>query len=416
MEKISIVHYAAPPIVGGVESTIFHHSRLLVEAGFSVDVIAGRGEEFEHKVGFHEIPSIDSRHPEVLSIGEELSQGIVSQNFYDLRDLLIRSLKTVLLNSDLCIVHNVITLHKNLPLTAAIHAISEEELLPIISWSHDFAWSDDLYTSDLHDGYPWDLLRMPWRGVRHVVVSTHRRALLAQLLNISEGEIKVITPGVDICQFFRCHPLTQEIFDANDLAEADPLILVPARLTRRKNIQFALRVTAALRENKQKVRLIITGPPGPHNPSNMEYLEELQALKNELGMEGHVIFFYELGKAGVPLHAPDEVLTDLYMLCDLLLFPSFREGFGIPVLEADLTRLPVFASDIPPIRESGGEFTELINPDGDPADVAKRISEFLSVDNAYQLKKCVVAKYTWQSIITKQLIPFAMEVIADERR
>ena len=94
MEKISIVHYAAPPIVGGVESTIYHHSRLLVQAGYSVDVIAGRGEQFEPDVGYREIPEIDSRHPEVLSVGEELSQGIVSKNFYDLRDYLIRNLKS----------------------------------------------------------------------------------------------------------------------------------------------------------------------------------------------------------------------------------------------------------------------------------------------------------------------------------
>lgn len=416
MEKISIVHYAAPPIVGGVESTIYHHSRLLVQAGYSVDVIAGRGEQFEPNVGYREIPEIDSRHPEVLSISQELSQGIVSQNFYDLRDYLIRSLKSIFLNSDICIVHNVITLHKNLPLTAALNAISEEELLPIISWSHDFAWSDDLYTSDLHVGYPWNLLRSPWRGVRHVVVSEHRRSLLAQLLKVPEEEIKVITPGIDICQFFRCHPLSLEIFDANDITFSDPLILLPARLTRRKNIQFAIRLTAALIDYKPDVRLIITGPPGPHNPSNVAYLKELNALKNKLGVEDYVIFFYELGAGGVPLHVPDEVLSDLYQLCDILLFPSLREGFGIPILEAGLTRLPVFASDIPPIRESGAEFTNLFDPDSDPDVVAKSISDFLSADQAYQLKRRIVANYTWQSIITKQLIPFVMEVIADERR
>jgi len=40
---VGIVHYAAPPVVGGVELTIYHHTRVLLAEGHQVTVVAGRG-------------------------------------------------------------------------------------------------------------------------------------------------------------------------------------------------------------------------------------------------------------------------------------------------------------------------------------------------------------------------------------
>ena len=84
--SIKILHYAAPPIVGGVESTIYHHSLLLAAEDYSVEIVAGRGKPFDEKISFHLIPEIDSRHPEVVNIGNSLAKGQVEESFYTLRD------------------------------------------------------------------------------------------------------------------------------------------------------------------------------------------------------------------------------------------------------------------------------------------------------------------------------------------
>ena len=73
-KSVAIIHFAAPPIIGGVESTIYHHARLLVEAGYEVTVIAGRGDSFHPQVEVQLIPEIDSRHPFVLDVGKELAR------------------------------------------------------------------------------------------------------------------------------------------------------------------------------------------------------------------------------------------------------------------------------------------------------------------------------------------------------
>ena len=408
--RIAILHYAGPPIIGGVESTISYHARLLVEQGYPVVVIAGRGDHFHPKVEFEGIPEIDSRHPEVLAAGAELAGGQVGSAFDRLRDHLIGKLSPLMEKVDVCIVHNAITLHKNLPLTAALRTLSEREGTAWIAWCHDFAWQDRLYTPDLHPGYPWDLLRQPWPGMRYVVVSSHRRERLAALLDLPEEDIQVVTPGVDISEFLGLSADTQRLVAELDLLEADPLMLLPARITRRKNIQLAIRVTAALKERCPRTKLIITGPPGPHNPKNQAYLENLQKLKNDLDLQNNVYFLYEHGESCDHFDTPYSVVADFYRLADLLLFPSRREGFGIPVLEAGLTRLPVFAANIPSIRESAGELAHLFDPDGDPDAIATSISTFLESNPAHQLQRRVLYRFTWQAIIKNQLIPMIEEV------
>jgi glycosyltransferase involved in cell wall biosynthesis len=67
-----------------------------------------------------------------------------------------------------------------------------------------------------------------------------------------------------------------------------------------------------------------------------------------------------LGVAGCILELPfleDRILAAIYRTSTLLLLPSDREGFGLPLLEAMACGLPVLASDLPALREVGEEAT-----------------------------------------------------------
>lgn len=404
-KRIAILHYATPPIVGGVEMTIYHHARLLAEAGYAVEVIGGRGVTFHPDIPVHIIPEIDSRHPQVLAIGKILADGKIPAEFVDLREKITDSLRPILSKAQTCIIHNAITLHKNLALTASLHQLLEEKVTEFIAWCHDFAWQDTLYTPNLHPGYPWDLLRTAWPGVQYVVVSQHRLRRLTTLLRLPTNQIQVITPGVDIPQFLKLEPLTVKLTRRLNLLEADPLLLLPARITRRKNIEFGIRIIAKLLKHKPNARLMITGPPGPHNPKNITYFNELQALAQDLGVTKNVLFLHQFGEGDRPLHIPDECIADLYRLSDALFFPSSREGFGIPVLEAGLSRLPVFAADIPTIVESADIWVNRFSLDEDPANIADQIITHLTNNNAYQLRRKVIRQFSWQNIVKDQLIP-----------
>jgi glycosyltransferase involved in cell wall biosynthesis len=407
--NISILHYAGPPIVGGVESTIFHHARLLHSAGHSVSIIAGRGELFDNQIPYFQIPEIDSRHPAVLRVGNELATGEVSEDFYQIRDQLVSNLKETLAESDVLIAHNILTLHKNMPLTGALKVLSEQDRPGIIAWCHDFAWQDALYTPDLHAGYPWHLLNSKWPNVHYVTVSQHRQQRLAELFAVPKSDIEVIPPGVDAYQFLNISPSTQDIVSHLKLLNADPLVLLPARITRRKNIEFAIKVIKSLKRDHPLVSLVITGPPGPHNPKNIAYLDLLRGLREELQLEKNIHFLYELGGEEEFLILPEDAVAELFRLADVILFPSHREGFGIPVLEAGLARAPIFASDIPSVLESSNGLIDLFNPSGDPHETAKEISSFLETNRTYQLRRHVMENFTWHSILDNQIIPLLNE-------
>ena len=158
--KVAILHYSVPPIVGGVESVITHHARLMFADGYSVRLIAGRGESLNEQIPLTILPLADSRHARVTEIKKELDRGEATANFESLRDELIEQLRNTLSGVDILIAHNVCSLNKNLALTAALYQLHVSKKLPrLILWHHDLAWTTPRYQSELHDGYPWDLLR-----------------------------------------------------------------------------------------------------------------------------------------------------------------------------------------------------------------------------------------------------------------
>lgn len=401
--RVAILHYSAPPIIGGVEATIGAHARLLVSHGFDVKIIVGRGEGQDSRVKWVCLPEIDSRHPRVEAVNRELNAGLVSTEFNALSESIELALASALADADVCLAHNVVTLHKNLALTAALHRLAQQSRVRLVAWCHDFAWDDPVYARDVHPGMPWDLMRKPWANVKYVVVSRARRADLARLLDMSEEEIAAVPPGVDTLEFFAVTETTARWANELRLLEAAPLLLLPARVTRRKNIEFAIVITGALRDLGLRPKLLVMGPLGPHNPKNRAYLDELYALRRKLALDSEVLFLQELGEVD------DSIRRDLYALADVLLFPSQREGFGIPMLEAGLARLPIFCADIPSFRESAGEYAHYFDLKDPPAAIAARMADFFSNDTSYQLKQRVRDGYTWDQIFTDRIAPMLVE-------
>ncbi len=402
---IALIHYSAPPVVGGVESVLAHHARLMDQAGHEVRVLAARGEQFSDRISFMPLPLIDSRHPRVLAAKAALDRGYLPADFEPLTSEIAYALQEALTGVDILIAHNVCSLNKNLMLTAAIRRLARTARASrVILWHHDLAWTTPRYRAELHDGYPWDLLRTAW-GARHVVVSELRQRELADLLNIPIDSIAIVPNGIDQAAFFKFSPITMSLLKRIDLAQAAPLLLLPVRLTPRKNIELALQTLAVLRQTLPQASLIVTGPLGAHNSANAAYFDQLRNLRTELNLAGAAIFLAELSDT----YLPDEVIADFYRLADVLFMPSREEGFGIPVVEAAFSKLPVFCADIPPLRALGGDEAVYFSPDADPARVAQQIIQRLQADTTYQLAVRVRQCFTWERIYLDHIAPLLEE-------
>ncbi len=411
MKTIAILHYASPPTVGGVESTIFHHANVLTDLGYNVKVVSGRGAEFDDRIETYIDPLFDSLYPEILEVKQELDTGHVPKAFDVLVAQMEEALTKAIGDCDVCIVHNIVTLNKNLPLTVALAKLVEQNGMKVIAWCHDLAWTDELYHTEVHDDHPWNLLKQCWDNVTYVTVSAPRQTELAEMMGIAEDEVKVIVPGVDPELFWHWTSTTTELAEQLDWMDADGILLLPTHLTPRKNVGLALHVIAELRrQSSQDFRLIITGPPGPHNPNTPGYLDELLRLREQMGLENEVHFLYSHGDAEEPLIPDDETMGNLYQLADGLFFPSLQEGFGIPILEAGLAGIPVFCSDIPALRATGQKQVSYFDPSNDaPEWIAAHILETLDNSPAYHLRVRVRKLHRWSKIVREQLVPLLGE-------
>lgn len=400
--KISILHYSVPPIVGGVESVIAHHARLMSADGHEVNLIAARGEALDEKITMTKIPLADSRHERVNQVKAQLDTGEVTKEFESLRDELMNELQKALKDTEVLIAHNVCSLNKNLALTAALYKLHIEKKLPkLILWHHDLAWTTARYLPELHNGYPWDLLRIDWENTTHVVVSELRRKELAELMKLDSNTIHVIPNGVDASRFYKFESLTQRLLSQINLLDNAPILLLPVRVTPRKNIELALRTLSELKKEYPNAALVVTGPLGPHNSDNIKYFEMLKNLRKELGLENSAHFLAEL----VDGFLPDEMIADFFRMADALLFPSREEGFGIPLIEAAFSHLPAFCADIPPLRELGLEDVTYFSPDEKPSHVADLIANYFKTSQTAKLSMRARLNFRWEAIYRQHIVP-----------
>jgi glycosyltransferase involved in cell wall biosynthesis len=232
------------------------------------------------------------------------------------------------------------------------------------------------------------------------VVSALRQQELSILLGVPPERVRVVPNGLDLQRFLKLEDRTMHLVARLDLFSAAPLLLLPVRITPRKNIELALHLLAVLLRRFPRAALVVTGPLGPHNPDNIRYYEKLLSLRHELGLDASAHFLAELSSE----YLPDSVIADFYRLADLLVLPSREEGFGIPVLEAAVSGLPIFCADIPSLRELASEQATYFDPDASPAEIASAMNRWLS-GPVYELRVRVRSGYTWQSLYRQHIVP-----------
>jgi glycosyltransferase involved in cell wall biosynthesis len=407
--KVAILHYSSPPVVGGVEAVIQAHARLLAGAGQPVTVIAGRGTRraLSGEAEFKLIPEMDSQHPRILQASLELEQGRIPPGFEEVTTRLEDTLGTVLAPFDHVIAHNLFTKHFNLPLTVALcRLLDKGRLRGCIAWCHDFSWSSPHSQPKVHPGFPWDSLRTYRPDLTYVTVSRSRQVELAGLLGVPQERVKVIYNGVDAGDLLGLSLEGQALIERLGLWESDLVMLMPVRVTQAKNIEFAFQVTAALKARGVRPALVITGPPDPHDPSNMEYYLGLQRLRRQLQLEKETMFVYDSGpQPGQPYLIGTPTVGELFRVSDLLFSPSHREGFGMPVLEAGLVGLPVVCANFPAAQEIGGKDVITFPAEASPGEVAGLITTRVESSALHRLRQRIRQGYTWQAIFDHAILP-----------
>lgn len=359
----------------------------LRQAGYDVRLLAGRGDA-------EIIEELDSRHPEVERVTRALAAGQQLGIFDDLRSRICHRLQTTLADRDLVIVHNVLTMPFNLPLAAALLELRR----PLVAWTHDLAWTMEQYAAYRKEKWPYLLLGRPQPDVTYVVISRQRQAQVAAAFGLSSQQVPVVPNAIDPLDFAELGQNARRLLQRAGALEASPLVLVPIRVTPRKRLELAIGAAAELSPRMPGLRVVVTGPLGPHNPDNRRYADQLLQQRSRLGLERVVQFLFEqAGSDGVhPVRNTD--VAELYRISDVVLLPSDAEGFGLPVLEAALARVPLVCADLPVLREVGGAGMYTFPLDAEGPEVAHQVERALKQRAARQRRRAI-RRYSWPTVL-----------------
>jgi glycosyltransferase involved in cell wall biosynthesis len=146
---------------------------------------------------------------------------------------------------------------------------------------------------------------------------------------------------------------------------ARPYVLTVGTLEPRKNLLTLLAAFDAVGSGTADLDLVVVGGRGWHD----------RKLLRALGARGPLGHVRWLG------YVSEHELVALYAGSELFVYPSRFEGFGLPVVEAMACGTPVVASDVPALREVGGD-AALFVPPGDAGALAAAMSRLLTDSGA----------------------------------
>lgn len=185
------------------------------------------------------------------------------------------------------------------------------------------------------------------RKALHIItVSLYSKAQIVERLRVAPAKVTVIPLGVDE----RFHSVERELASEQvraALGVCRPYVLYVGNLKPHKNVVSLLRAFALLGKRRAlDLELVILG-------DDRVWKETLLGECGRLGIGENVLFVPQVS---------DELLPCVYGAAELLVQPSWVEGFGLPVLEAMACGTPVASSRAGSLPEVAGDAAEFFDP------------------------------------------------------
>lgn len=218
---------------------------------------------------------------------------------------------------------------------------------------------------------------------RVIAISECTKRDLVSFYGIPAGKIDVVYQGFH--PIFATAPGEREKLEIKKMYSLpERFILCVGTVEERKNLML---LAEALRMLPEDIHLVAAGRRTPYADRVEKYCAEKGVAKRL-----HII-------EGVPFR----LLPALYSLASAFAYPSRFEGFGIPIIEALQTGIPVLAATGSCLEEAGGDGALYVNPDD--ADAAAAALERLLYDSVLADKLKAAG--------TEQIKKFSPEKIAD---
>lgn len=175
---------------------------------------------------------------------------------------------------------------------------------------------------------------------RIIAISQRTAADLIEMFNTPEEKIRIVYQG--------CSPIFSQPADAAKVEENRRIygryIIGVGTIESRKNQLLTVRALPLLPDD---VNLVLVG-------RQTAYARQIMAGANRLGVAERIFMLSNVAMADI---------TALYAASIFASYPSFYEGFGIPMLEALAAGVPLIAATGSCLEEAGGPGAVYVNPD-----------------------------------------------------
>ncbi|MDF2120191.1 glycosyltransferase family 1 protein [Roseiarcaceae bacterium H3SJ34-1] len=182
-----------------------------------------------------------------------------------------------------------------------------------------------------------------------VTTAAAREPIVAELARCGKGDMPILTLPLPIPSVFSTYVTAAE---ERELL-SKPYFVICGAIEPRKNHALLLNIWKEFVAEFGPLapRLVIVGSPGWGSQSVIHSLRQNASLRQSVTLV-----------AGLSSPAMMRLISG----ARALLMPSFAEGFGLPIVEAQTLGAPVVASDIGPHREIGGDTAIFLNPNDGP--------------------------------------------------
>jgi glycosyltransferase involved in cell wall biosynthesis len=296
------------------------------------------------------------------------------------------------------IAHNLLSMPFRPDATRALWELADKRRdVRFIAWTHDVAAANPHYAGAVEaEGV---LFRSGSSRFEYIAVSERRRRELHETMGVPPESCRVVPNGLWPLEHWRLDARWHGFMAEARLLERDLVLLHPARLVRRKNIETSLEVLAALRAAGRDAALLITAPGDVHQADGAVYREELLGLRERWKLNEHAFLLTEFGQT------TDADLAAFYEISDAVLFPSSQEGFGLPVLEAALHRVPIFCRAIEPLTELPAAPISFYPDRALPEEIADIVLRALKDSPVMHVRRRTIREYAWPAVYRNYIAP-----------
>jgi len=232
-----------------------------------------------------------------------------------------------------------------------------------------------------------------------IAISENTKKDILEYYNISPDKIEVIYQACNPL-FYNLNSPEENAVVLNKYNIPKEYLLYVGSIEPRKNLKTLIKSYQYLRSGL-KIPLVLIGKGGT-------YKKEIEKLINKTGIEKLVTWIDNLSN--------NEHLHSIYQSSSAFIYPSFYEGFGLPVAEALLSRTPVITSVTSSLPEAGGPGSLYFNP-SNPEQLAENIEKVLTDSLLRQQMSDNGFDYAMKNfsadVVTKKMIGFYENVLSN---